>query len=108
MQNKLKNLLADCDALTIDARRIDQLGRELNDKRAEIIDGLCELGIRVTAARAMVAKIECTVTLPEGAESAEQHERAPVLPLAPAHLEELRELTDPDYMPPIPAGLRRA
>lgn len=68
MTNNLKRLLADADALTIDARRIDQLGRELNEKRAEIIDGLCELGIRVTAARAMVAKIECTVTLPEGAE----------------------------------------
>lgn len=74
----------------------DPLGRELNEKRAEIIDGLCELGIKVTAARAMVAKIECTVTLPEGTEEEPE--------LGTQRLE-FKEL--PDEMPPLPPALDR-
>lgn len=65
MTQKLKALLADADALTEDARRLNTLATELNAKRLEIIDGLVALGIRVTDARAMLAKIDCTVTLPD-------------------------------------------
>lgn len=107
MTNNLKRLLADADALTIDARRIDRLGRELNDKRAEIIDGLCELGIRVTAARAMVAKIECTVTLPEGAEAIDAEPDADAVDQY-NRMQNVPVKTPTDEMPPIPAGPRRA
>lgn len=64
MGNKLKALLADADALTEDAKRLRALADDLLGKRLDIIDGLVALGIKVTEARLMVAKIDCTVTLP--------------------------------------------
>lgn len=66
MMRTLKNIIADVEALNEDARRLQQLGNELCEKRAEIIDNLTETGIRVTVARAMLPKIDCTVTLPDG------------------------------------------
>lgn len=76
MTNKLKTLLLDADALTEDARRLEMLATELNTKRAEIIDGLTSLGIKVTEARAMLAKIDCTVTLPESDTGAAEQDKA--------------------------------
>lgn len=64
MTAKLKSLLLDADALTEDAKRLRALADDLLGKRAEIVDGLVALGIKVTEARMMVAKIDCTVTLP--------------------------------------------
>lgn len=69
MTNRLKTLLADADALTEDAKRLRALADDLLGKRMEIIDGLVTLGIKVTEARAMLAKIDCTVTFPETGEA---------------------------------------
>lgn len=76
MTNKLKTLLLDADALAEDARRLETLAAELNAKRAEIIDGLVNLGIKVTVARLMLAKIDCTVTLPESETGAAEQDKA--------------------------------
>src|SRR6266404_2556091 len=75
MTRTLKNILADIDALTEDARRFEQLGRELAEKRCEIIGNLTDLGIKVTEARKMVARIEYEVTLPDGEAADDDEER---------------------------------
>jgi hypothetical protein len=78
MIRTLKLILADIDALTEDARRYEQLGRELAEKRCEIIGNLTDLGIKVTEARKMVARIEYEVTLPDGEAAIDDPEPADV------------------------------